>query len=67
MQPEYLRKTVSMTSFNAWNTILKDSKLRDNHTLIHVYHGFSRKKIKAVTDEFNKSGCIIMQSKMNLK
>ena len=67
MQPEYLRKTVSRTSFDTWNTILKDAKLKENHTLIRTYHGFSRKKIKAVMDEFNKSGCVVMQSKMNLK
>jgi hypothetical protein len=67
MQPEYLRKTVSIRTYNAWNVILKDNKLRENHTLIHIYHGFSRKKIQAVTEEFNNSGCVVMQSKLNLK
>lgn len=65
MSQNIKNKIIPRTDFNMWRTILNDSKLIKSPKYISESFNIPYVKVTAVLDEFEASGCVIIQSKLN--
>lgn len=56
---------IAKHEYNTFKVILNDSKLLKNTRYVSQSFNINHSRIKAVIDEFNISGCVIIKSKMN--
>lgn len=67
MSPEKLWNTVPRSDYRMWQMILKDSKMSKNIQNVSASFGVKKQKAEAIIEEYQLTGCMIIQSKMNFK
>ena len=65
MNTNIQNRIIAKSEFETFRVILRDSKLIKCPQYVSQSFKISLAHVNAVIDEYNKSGCVIIQSKMN--
>lgn len=65
MSPHLSNKNIGIQEYDSIRIILNDSKLIKNPVYASRAFNIPLEKVKAIIEEYEKSGCIILNSKMN--
>mgnify|MGYP003464132842 FL=1 len=65
MSPHLQNRIIAKSEYETFRVILRDSKLIKCPQYVSQSFKISLSHVNAVIDEFNESGCVIIQSKMN--
>lgn len=65
MSPHISNKNTGIQEYDSIRIILNDSKLIKNPVYASSVFNIPLAKVKAIIEEYEKSGCIILNSKMN--
>lgn len=64
MSPHLQNRVISKWNYEMYRTILNYSKLKDNTKYTSNVFKIDEKRLIAVIDEFDKTGCVIIKSKL---
>lgn len=64
MSPHLQNRIISKWKYEMYRVILNDSKLIKNTKYTSEVFKIEERRLIAVVEEFNKTGCVIIQSKL---
>lgn len=65
MSPHLQNRIISINNYETVRVVLNDSKLKNNPVYVSKMFNIPLEKIIAIIDEYDRTGCVILNSKIN--